>query len=89
MISGHQTFVAMMKPAHLGKRNDLSLLRYLHRATFRGILVQGQVRSAPMIVGETGFEQTVQVSLVEHDDVIQAFAPVRSARVIPSLSNSP
>jgi hypothetical protein len=44
----------------------------------RGVLVQGQVRSAPVIVGEIGFEQTVQVSLVEHDDVIQTLAPHRT-----------
>ena len=78
MISGRQAFVAMMESAHLGKGNDRSLLRSLHRARLGGILVQGQVRSAPVIVGEIGFEQTVQVSLVEHDDVIQTLAPHRT-----------
>ena len=70
----------MMESAHLGKGNDRSLLRSLDRAMVRVVLVQGQVRSAPVIsapviLGEISFEQAVQVSLVEHDDVIQAFAP--------------
>jgi len=75
VASGRPTLVAMVQAAHLGKRNDLSLLRPLHRARFRGVLVQAQMGPTPVIIGEIGFEQTVQVSLVEHDDVIQAFAP--------------
>jgi len=75
VISGRPTFVTMMQSAHLGKRNDGSLLRTLHRSRFRGILVQAQMGPTPVIVGEISFEQAVQVSLVEHDDMVQAFAP--------------
>jgi hypothetical protein len=31
-----------------------------------------------MIIGAIGYEQTIQVSLVEHDDVIQTFAADRT-----------
>ena len=74
VISGRETIVAMMKSAHFRKHHDLSLLRSPNRARFRGIFVQAQMGPTPMIIGEIGFEQTVQVSLVEHHDVIQTFA---------------
>ena len=65
----------MMQSAQLGKRNDVSLLRTLHRSRFRGILVQAQMGPTPVIIGEISFEQAVQASLVDHDDMVQAFAP--------------
>ena len=78
VISGRETIAAMMKSAHLGKHNNLSLLRSLHRPRFRGIFVQAQMGPTPVIIGKIGFKQTVQVSLVEHDDVIQTFATDRT-----------
>ena len=68
----------MVQAAHLWERDDLPLLRSLHWARCRGILVQPQMGPTPMIIGKIGFEQTVQVSLVEHDDVIQTFAADRT-----------
>jgi hypothetical protein len=68
----------MMQAAHLWERDDLTLLRSLRRAGFRGILVQAQMGPTPMIIGKIGLEQPVQVSLVEHNDVIQAFAADRT-----------
>ena len=52
VISGRETIVAMMKSAHFRKRNNLSLLRSLHRPRFRGIFVQAQVGPTPVIIGE-------------------------------------
>ena len=60
--SSRPAFIAMMESAQMWDRDDLSLLWSLHRALVRGVLVQGQVRSAPMIVGQIGFEQAMQVS---------------------------
>ena len=76
--SGRQAFVAMVQAAHLRDRDDLPLARTLHRSRFRGIFVQAQMSPTPMIIGEISFEQTIQVSLVEHDDVIQTFAADRT-----------
>ena len=68
----------MVQAAHLWDRDDLALARSLHRPRFRGIFVQAQMGPTPVIIGEIGFEQTVQVSLVEHDGVIQTFAADRT-----------
>jgi hypothetical protein len=63
----------MVQAAKLWARDDLPLLRSLHRARFRGILVQPQMGPTSMIIGKIGFEQPVQVNLVEDNDVILAF----------------
>jgi hypothetical protein len=60
----------MMKPAYFANRNDLSLPWFQHRERFPCIFVQGQMRPTPVIIGKVRFEQTIQVNLVEHDDVI-------------------
>jgi hypothetical protein len=65
----------MMQVAQQGHLDDLALARTLHWSRFRGILVQTQVRAIPVIVSSVGFEQSLQVSLVEDNDVIQTLAP--------------
>jgi hypothetical protein len=75
VVSGGPAFVAMMQSANFGKRNDLSLVRCAHWARLWGIFLQGQVGATAMIIPEIVFEQTVQVILAEHDDMIQTFAP--------------
>jgi hypothetical protein len=78
VTSSRQAFVAMVQAAHLGERDDLALVRALRRSWFRGIFVQAQVGPTPVVVREIGFEQAVQVSLIEHDDVVQALAADRA-----------
>ena len=78
MFSGRQTFVAMVQTAHLGERDDLAILRTLHWSWFRGIFVQAQMGPTQVVVGKVGFEQAVQVSFIEHDDVVQALAADRA-----------
>jgi hypothetical protein len=60
----------MVQTAHLGERDDLALLRTLHGSWYRGIFVQAQVGPTSVVVGEIGFEQAVQMSLIEHDNVV-------------------
>jgi hypothetical protein len=67
-----------VQAAYLGERDDLALVRTLHWSWFRGIFVQAQVGPTPVVIGEIGFEQAVQVSLIEHDDVVQALAADRA-----------
>ena len=74
VISGG-SLIAMMQSANLGERHDLALFRWLHPPRLRGILVQTQMCSAGVVVREITFKHAVQVSLVQHDDVIQTIAP--------------
>ena len=74
-ISSGSPFIAMMQSANLGERHDLALLRRLHPPRLRGILVQTQMCSAGVVVREIIFKHAVQVSLVQHDEVIQTIAP--------------
>ena len=69
MTSGCQAFVAMVQTAHLGEPDNLAILRTLHWSWFWGIFVQAQMGPTPVGVGKIGFEQAVQVSFIEHDDV--------------------
>ena len=64
----------MMESADLGNRNDLPEFRRLDRARLRRILLQSQVRPAPMIVVQEALKVPVQASFVEHNHVVQAFA---------------
>ena len=75
--SSRPALVAMVQAADLGDREDPPLLWPLHPSRLRRILLQAQVGSAAVVVGEVVCEQTVQVGLVEHDDMVQAFAPNR------------
>ena len=78
VFSGRQAFVAMVQTAHLGERDDLALLRTLHWSWFRGIFVQAQVGPTSVVIGEIGFEQAVQMSLIEHDNVVLTLAADRA-----------
>ena len=79
VTSGCQAFVAMVQTAHLGERDNLALLRTLHWSWFRGIFVQAPMGPTPVVVGKTGFElAVVQVSFIEHDDVVQALTADRT-----------
>ena len=78
LLSGGQAFVAMVKSTNFREGYDPSRVRSAHRARFGSILAQRQVRSAPMIIGEIAREQPVQVSLAEHDDMVQTFAADRT-----------
>ena len=67
-----------VQTAHLGERDNLAILRTLHGSWFRGIFVQAQMGPTPMVVGKIGFEQAVQVSFIEHDDMVQALTVDRT-----------
>jgi len=63
----------MMEPTHHGQRDDVALVGWFNGARFRTILVQGSVRTMPMIIMEVVREPLAQVVLVENDHVIQTF----------------
>ena len=78
VISGRPTFVTMMQSANFGKRGDVALLRWPHRSKLQSIFIQPQVRAPAMIIGQVTLKDTVQVSSVRHDHMVQAFTPERT-----------
>lgn len=65
----------MRQSADLRKGNDLALLRRLHSPEVGHIFLQSQMRPAPVIIIEIRFENVAQMSLVEHDRVVETFTP--------------
>ena len=63
----------MMESAHHGQGDDVALIGWFHRPRIQSILVQGSVRTMPMIIVEVVREPPAQVVLVEHDHVVQTF----------------
>ena len=78
----------MVQAADLGERNDLSRAGWLDRAFVRAILVEGKVSPRSMVIVHIGCEDAAQMTLVEDDNVIEAFASDRaddalSIRILP------
>ena len=87
LSSGSESFVAMVETADLRERHDLAHAGLLNRSRFRRVLAQRQVR--PVVVGEVGVQDPVQVPLTEdeHGEVAHdAIEPMPSQR-IPALTD--
>ena len=74
-FSGGAPFVVMMQTAEMRHLNDPAARRWLHRPGHGRILVQREVRSPLVVIGEVLFEGSVQRTFVPHDEVVQALAP--------------
>ena len=77
-----------MEPADLGQLDHLADLRRLDVPVFRAILSQRQMRAGATVVGKIALENPAQVSLSQHDDMIQALSPDRAdesfdVRILP------
>ena len=66
------TCVAMMQSANLRDRDDPASRRRLHHTRRGRVAIQRQMATGVVIVVKVFGEDTVQVPLVEHDDMIQA-----------------
>ena len=66
--------VTMIESADFRHRNNPPHVRRLDRAGNRCVLLQSQVRPAPMIVVRETLQVMVQAPFAEHDYVIQALA---------------
>ena len=77
--------VTMMESADCRDRNHPPRVRRLDRARLRRVLLQSQVRPAPMAVVHETLQVTVKAPFAEHDDVVQALAAngVDSTCLIP------
>ncbi len=73
--SGCEPLVPMMKPADLWKRHDLSGAVGLNRSPLGGILAQRKMRSGSVLIIEVRNKDPSQMSFIQDDHVVQAFAP--------------
>lgn len=63
-----------MEATNLGDRDDPSGVRCLDRTWFRTVLLQRQMGPGPVIIIAERLQVAVQTGLVEHNQVIKAFA---------------
>ena len=64
----------MMQATDFGNRHDLAHRRPLDGPDVGRILVEREVSSAPMIVGEVAGQDSAEVPLAEDEDMIQTLA---------------
>ena len=65
----------MMQSANFRERDHVSFGRRLNAACRWGVLLQGEVCSRPVIVGDVRGQEASQMSLAEDDHVVQTLAP--------------
>ena len=65
----------MVQAADFGKLQDLSRRGRLDGPEVGGVLVEREVGPRLMVIGEIAGQDAVEVSLAEHEHVIQALAP--------------
>jgi hypothetical protein len=70
--------VAVVQAADFGKLDDLSCDGKLDRPEVGRVLVQREVSTRPVVVGEVLGQDAAEVSLAEDEHVIQALAPDRA-----------
>ena len=68
----------MMQPADGGQGHDASRLNGRHGARLRRILHEREVRARAVVVVDVGAKEASQMSLVEHDDVVETLAAYRA-----------
>ncbi len=73
--SGREPLVPMMEPADLWKRHDLSGSAGLYRSPGGGVLGQRKMRSGSVVIIEVRNKDPPQMSFIQDDHVVQAFAP--------------
>ena len=76
--SGGATFVVVMQTAEMWDLDDRAAGRRLGSPRDWRILVQREVSSPLVIVGEVALQVATQRALVPHDDVIETLAPERT-----------
>jgi hypothetical protein len=70
--------VAMVQAAAFGKLHDPPRRGELDRPAVGCVLVQREMGTCLVVVGEIAVQDAAEVSLAEHEHVIQALAPDRS-----------
>jgi hypothetical protein len=78
----------MMQAADLGEDNNIACRGKLYGTRPRAVLVEREMRSGIMVILKIGRQYATQVTLVEDDNVIQAFTADRTdetlgVRILP------
>ncbi len=77
-----------MESADLRQRNDMAVFGWLDGARLGRVFLERQVRTRAVVVAEVAAQTTTQVSLVQHDHVVEELAADRTdhalgERVLP------
>jgi hypothetical protein len=74
VLSGGSSLVPIVKSTDFGERHHATFRRCLD-ASWRGrVLLEGEMGSRPMIIGDVSSKHATQMPLAENDDVIQTLA---------------
>ncbi len=73
--SGRDPLVPMMEPTDPGNRHNLSGTAGLNRSPLGGVLAQRKMRSGSVVVFEVRNKDPSQMSFIQDDHMVQAFAP--------------
>lgn len=65
----------MMQASDLPSPDDFPIPHILHCGRLWAVPLQGEVSASVVVVAEVPSQDTLQVLLIEHDDVIQALPP--------------
>src|SRR5262245_1977001 len=68
----------MVKTADLGDRDDCACGRRTGRSLIGRVLLEAEMRAAPMIIADIGRKNPSEMRLIDDDDVIEALASDRS-----------
>ena len=92
--SGRDPLVPMMEPTDPGKRHNLSGTAGLNRSPLGGVLAQRKMRPGSVVVFEVRNKDPSQMSFIQDDHMVQAFAPHAAdeafrIRILPRASWAP
>ena len=73
--SGGAAFVAVVKPADLGERDDVAVVRCLNRACDWAVHLKGQMRSGSIVIRDVIGNDSPEMGFAEDDDMVQTLSP--------------
>ena len=73
--SGGATFVAMMKSAYLGTRDNSALVRHLNGPRVWAVHIERQMRSGSIVIRDVLGADSPEVIFAEDDDMVQTLSP--------------
>jgi hypothetical protein len=74
-VSRSASFVAMMQTTDLREGNDIAHGWRMYRTGLWAILVEREMRPALVIISKIRRQHSAQMTLIEDDDVVEAFPP--------------
>src|SRR5215216_4861802 len=81
-ISCGSTLIAMMQTADLGEGNNIARRGKLYGTRPRAVLVEREMRSGVVVILKIVRQYAAQMTLVEDDNVIQAFTADRTDQTL-------